>query len=113
VRSEERTKSLSAALVAGIRRTHGKNNRQIAHLIGVSESFLSRVANGKHNFTFEHLARIERALNTPLPRLLLVAVREDDSSVPDSLRSEYKRILDLLEASARIDLATKGEKGPD
>jgi transcriptional regulator with XRE-family HTH domain len=68
------TSSTSASLVSYLR-GQGKTLRQIGEMVGLSESFISRVAKGDRSFTLDHLSAFERELGEPLPALLLQSMR--------------------------------------
>ncbi len=61
------------ALVAYLRE-QGKTLRQIGEMVGLSESFVSRVAKGERSFTLDHLALFERRLGEPLSVLIMESV---------------------------------------
>ncbi len=67
------TSSISASLVGHLR-GQGKTLREIGEMIGLSESFISRVAKGERSFTLDHLSAFEQQLGEPLPALLLQAM---------------------------------------
>lgn len=92
-------RSLSALLVDNLR-GQGKTLREIGEHIGVSESFMSRVANGENNLTIDHLVALERALRRPLPLLLLDACRQN--GVPAGLRDHYERLVAVLSESGEM-----------
>lgn len=87
------TPQLSAALVAHLRRD-GKSLRQIGEMVGLSESFVSRVAKGERSFTIEHLALFEEALGEPLPALIMQAMWSHD--LPARQQREFDAALELL-----------------
>lgn len=62
--------TLSVRLVEWLKQ-QGKSQKDVAGLLGVSESFISRVASGHRSLTIEHLAELEDRLKLPLPVLLL------------------------------------------
>ncbi len=93
--------TLSASLIEVIRRRRGlTTNREVAELLGLSESYISRVASEKLNFTLEHLAEIEALLQVPLPQLLLDAVRDANSAVHPDLRPAYDLLIESLAQAA-------------
>ncbi len=49
----------------------GLTLRKIGILMGLSESFVSRVSNGQRSFTLDHLSKLEKALEKPLPAILI------------------------------------------
>lgn len=99
--------SLSADLVAYLRETRQMSLREIGEVVGLSESFVSRVANGQRRFTLEHLDRFEQALGQPLPLLLLEARWAD--KVTDETRELFQEGMRLLRAAS--DLAAELDRG--
>jgi transcriptional regulator with XRE-family HTH domain len=77
---------------------------EIGELMDLDKSFVSRVRNGKKNLTIERLKKLERALDFPLPLLLLEAV--DQYSIPDGFKPHYEALRKVLIKSADLD---KGE----
>jgi transcriptional regulator with XRE-family HTH domain len=74
--------------------TQGMTLKQIGSLMGVTESFISRVRNGQCSLTLEHLAKLEDALGKSLPEILVHSTPLD--SVPRKLRKMYKAFDDFL-----------------
>jgi transcriptional regulator with XRE-family HTH domain len=70
-------------LVAG-----GRTLDEVAALLGVKKSYVSRVKNRQRSLTVDHLVRLEKKLRRPLPLLLLEAIPEE--SVPDELKPAYR-----------------------
>lgn len=93
-------RSLSTLLIDSLR-GQGMTMREIGELIGVSESYISRVASGENNLTIDHLVALERALRRPLPLLLLEACR--NQNVPAALKSHYDRLIAVLSESGDIE----------
>jgi transcriptional regulator with XRE-family HTH domain len=62
--------TLSVRLIEWLKQ-QGKSQKDVAVLLGVSESFISRVASGHRSLTVDHLAELEDRLKLPLPVLLL------------------------------------------
>ncbi|HRX86372.1 MAG TPA: helix-turn-helix transcriptional regulator [Phycisphaerae bacterium] len=87
------TPQLSSALVAYLRR-EGKTLREIGEMVGLSESFVSRVANGERSFTIEHLALFEAALGEPLPALVMQAMWTHD--LRPEQQADFDTALELL-----------------
>ncbi|MCY2951517.1 MAG: helix-turn-helix transcriptional regulator [Planctomycetota bacterium] len=72
----------------------GHTQTEIAHMLGVGKSYISRVAAGQRALTIEHLATLERALRKPMALLLLEgSSRADDA--PERV-CERERIRKLL-----------------
>ena len=76
-----------------------KTLKEIGQMIGCSESFMSLVANGKRNFTVDHLIALEKAIGKPLPLLILEASK---SSVPASMKSQYESLRKIFESSRKL-----------
>ena len=85
--------NLSADIVKYLQ-AQGLTLRRIAEAIGLSESFISRVANKKRSLTIEHLLRLQEAIDKPLPLLLLEATSRD--SVPQPLAPLYEKAREVL-----------------
>jgi transcriptional regulator with XRE-family HTH domain len=97
--------NLSADLVKHLQ-SQGMTLRQIGESMGLSESFISRVAHRKRSLTIEHLLRLQEATGTPLPLLLLEATTQD--SIPESLAPLYEKARDVL--AAGVELQHSGRK---
>ena len=69
----------------------GMKLTQIAELLGVTKSYISRVKAGTRNFTLEHLSRLEAALGESLPLLLINAIPRD------SMSPELRRLHDVTQ----------------
>ncbi len=95
---------LSADLVKYLQ-AQGMTLRQIGERMGLSESFVSRVASRKRSFTIEHLLRLQEAMGQPLPLLLLEAITED--SVPESLAPLYEKAREVLAAGAELERSAR------
>ncbi|NOT02708.1 MAG: helix-turn-helix transcriptional regulator [Phycisphaerales bacterium] len=85
--------TLSMALVDYLRE-QGRTLHDIGDMIGLSESFISRVANGHRGFTIDHLEAFERNLGQPLAALLVEARWRN--SIPEEMRGKYEEVLTLL-----------------
>ncbi len=72
----------------------GMTLKEIGALMGLKESFISRVGKGQRSLTLEHLTRLEDALGKSLPAILVHATPLD--SVPKKLRPMYKAFNDFL-----------------
>ncbi|MCA9242305.1 MAG: helix-turn-helix transcriptional regulator [Phycisphaerales bacterium] len=101
------TVSLSADLVAYLRDSRGMSLRQIGELVDLSESYVSRVANGQRRFTLEHLDRFEKALGQPLPLLLLEACWKPKA--PSGEQAMFDEALALLRRSASLSAKLETE----
>ena len=91
--------SLSADIVRQLQQ-EGMTLKQIGHLVGLSESYVSYVRKGVRSFTVARLRKLEKALNRPLPLLLLQALHEH--SVPKGLRPQYEALRQSLAKSAEL-----------
>ncbi len=69
----------------------------IARLLNVSKSFLSRVKSRERSFTVDHLLILERTLKRPLPLLLLEAIPREE--IPDDLVELYEATRTVFETS--------------
>lgn len=70
--------------------------RQIGKVAGgLSESFISRVANGQSNFTCEHFEEIEKNLGQPIAFLFLSATPTE--RIPEEKRELHKTFLRLVQ----------------
>jgi transcriptional regulator with XRE-family HTH domain len=72
----------------------GLTLRKVGELLGLSESFISRVRRKQRSFTLDHLVKLERATGRALPVILLEAT--EPGSVPDELRPIYSAFRHLL-----------------
>ena len=96
--------NLSADLVKYLQ-SQGMTLRQIADTMGLSESFVSRVAHKKRSLTIEHLLRLQEAIDKPLPLLLLDATSQD--SVPAPLAPLYEKAREVLAAGMALEQSAK------
>jgi transcriptional regulator with XRE-family HTH domain len=97
--------NMSADLVKHLQ-SQGMTLRQIGESMGLSESFISRVAHRKRSLTIEHLLRLQEVRGKPLPLLLLEATAQD--SVPESLAPLYEKAREVL--AAGLELKHSGRK---
>ena len=72
----------------------GMTRNELAEMLDVSVSFLSRVARHERNFTLDHLHRLADALDMTLPELLAAATPPE--SIPARLRRSYRLLLNGL-----------------
>ena len=88
VRSQQKSiyPTLSSDIVKYLQQ-QGLTLRKVGDLLGLSESFISRVRKKQRSFTLEHLVKLERATGRALPVILLEAT--EPNSVPDELRPIY------------------------
>lgn len=66
----------------------GMTLKEIGSLIGMKEAFISRVWNKQRSFTLKHLSKLEKALNKPLPTIIIEATPV--KIVPKKLRPAYR-----------------------
>lgn len=97
--------NLSADVVRHLQ-AQGMTLRQIGESMGLSESFISRVAHRRRSLTIEHLLRLQDATGKPLPLLLLEATNDD--SVPESMAPLYEKARAVL--AAGLELRHSGRK---
>jgi transcriptional regulator with XRE-family HTH domain len=96
--------NLSADLVRHLQ-SEGMTLRRIGESMGLSESFVSRVAAKKRSLTIEHLLRLQDATGKPLPLLLLEATSQD--SVPAPLAPVYEKAREVLAAGLALEQSAK------
>jgi transcriptional regulator with XRE-family HTH domain len=89
-RKEPEYSNVSAGVVS-LLVDRGMTLTQIAKLLGVSKSYISRVGAGNRSFTLDHLIALEQAVGEPLPLLLLQAIPIE--SVRPELRPLYASTL--------------------
>jgi transcriptional regulator with XRE-family HTH domain len=68
----------------------GRTQTEIAVMLGVTKSFVSRVATGQRALTIEHLAKLEQALGKPVALLLM------EGATDDGPQRERQRLRGLL-----------------
>jgi transcriptional regulator with XRE-family HTH domain len=78
--------------------SRGMTVTQIAAVLKVSKSFISRVKSRQRSLTIDHLLAIEDVIGQPLPLLLLEAIPLD--TVPPDVRPLYEETLKLFRANA-------------
>ncbi len=88
VRSQQKSvyPTLSSDIVKYLQE-QGLTLRKVGELLGLSESFISRVRKKERSFTLDHLVKLEQATGRALPVILSEATAPD--SVPDELRPIY------------------------
>ena len=67
----------------------GMSLTDIAELLEVSKSYISRVKAGSRSFTLQHLGHISTKMNEDLPLLLFGLM------VPESVRPENRKLYDM------------------
>jgi transcriptional regulator with XRE-family HTH domain len=75
----------------------GMTLTDIARMLGVSKSYISRVKAGTRKFTLDHMATLEDALGTSLPVLLVEAVPRE--LLKPELRRLHEMTLELLKST--------------
>lgn len=98
-RSEIGTK-LSTEIVKYLSDEMGWSQTRIGREIGTGRSFISRVAGGSRSLTLLHLIRLEKAVQKPLPLLLVQAVDQD--RLDERMGRLYSALRDCLEASEQL-----------
>ena len=95
VRSQQKSvyPTLSSDIVRYLQE-QGLTLRKVGELLGLSESFISRVRRKERSFTLDHLLRLERATGRALPVILFEATQPD--SVPGELRPIYNGFRSLF-----------------
>jgi transcriptional regulator with XRE-family HTH domain len=91
--------------IAKCLRDEKRTLKDIGQMIGCSESFMSLVARGKRNFTVDHLIALEKAIDKPLPLLILEASK---SSVPASMKSQYESLKKIFGSSRKLRASLSG-----
>lgn len=77
----------------------GRTQTQIANMLAVTKSFISRVSAGQRALTIEHLSRLEQMLGKPIALFLLEAAPTPADS-PELVR-EREKLRSLLQHSAQ------------
>jgi transcriptional regulator with XRE-family HTH domain len=85
--------TLSSAIVRYLR-AQGCTLREIGKMLGLSESFISRVSKSQRSFTLDHLVKLEEVIGKALPVILLEAT--EPSTVPGKLRPVYEAFHNLF-----------------
>lgn len=100
--------TLSVRLVEWLKQ-QGKSQKDVAGLLGVSESFISRVASGHRSLTIEHLAKLEDRLKLPLPVLLLESelARQESAKKRAILTEALSLLRDSHALKAELDTGTR------
>ena len=78
----------------------GMSLAEIAEILGVTKSFVSRVKSRQRSLTLDHLAALERVMGKPLPLLLIEATPKED--VPADLLPLYEATKSVLRSSMRL-----------
>jgi transcriptional regulator with XRE-family HTH domain len=84
----------------------GLTLRKVGDLLGLSESFISRVRKKQRSFTLDHLVKLEQATGRALPVILLEATQP--GSVPDELRPIYDAFRNLFAGDEARDRSFPG-----
>ncbi len=83
----------SADLAAYVMEKHGLNQKELAAVLGVGQSFISRVARGERNFTFAHANALAAHLGVPVAVLIWRTLGPADG---DPRFQEAREIIDEL-----------------
>jgi transcriptional regulator with XRE-family HTH domain len=83
----------------------GMTLTEIAGILGVTKSYISRVKAGTRKFTLDHLSLLEDALDVSLPVLLVEAIPRD--LVKPELRRLHEMTLQLLRSTGSGARSTK------
>ncbi len=78
----------------------GLSQSQVSRILGVGRSFISHVAHGQRQMTFDHLEKLATGLDMTVPELL--ARSTPPSSVPLRQRKRYRLFLHGLTASVNL-----------
>jgi transcriptional regulator with XRE-family HTH domain len=101
---------VSRNIIRAIRKGANKMTyKKIGEMIGCSESYISRVANGERAFTLEHLTLLEKKLNKPVPLLLLEATNIED--VAPDMKPLYKYMSELMDGATPTEIKERAKKG--
>ncbi len=90
----------TSARIMAVVRAEGMTLKQIAGLLDVSESFISRVARGQRTLTEKHISLLSRRLNRSVPLLVVESFLDDD--MPTETRAMVLEAIELLRASERF-----------
>ena len=101
------TEETSRDLVFFLRDQRKLTLKQIAELIGVTESFISRVFSRERRFTLKHLAKFELALGESVPLLLL---RSREHQFVGELREAFQEAIGVLERCDKLKARLSSDK---
>lgn len=87
MKTDPKLPRLSKGIVALLVK-RGMTLTEVAKLLGVSKSYISRVHSGVRSLTLDHLWRLQESLGEPIPVLFLNAM--DPASIPPNVRSLYR-----------------------
>jgi predicted transcriptional regulator len=68
----------------------GMNLTQIAQILGVTKSYISRVNAGDRGLTLDHIAELQRKTCLPIPLMLMESI--NISTVPKDMRPLYRMV---------------------
>jgi transcriptional regulator with XRE-family HTH domain len=71
---------VSSEIMAFLVNQHGFTQRQVADILKVHYSYVSKVLKGQRNLTISHIEAISKALDMPMPVFLWRALRPKASS---------------------------------
>lgn len=92
--------SIDGEILQYVQIHRGKTWRQIAELMGVSSSHVSRVKDGKKHLTLRRVVKLAKGLNVPLPSLLLEVIQAQ--SGPKKLKKGDKILQNIWQQSAEM-----------
>jgi transcriptional regulator with XRE-family HTH domain len=93
--------SLSGDIVDYLQKQKRKSLREIAEMMGVSKSYLSRVKNRKKGLTLKRLVKLEKELDLPLPLLFLEVTRTQP--IPQKIKREYEELRTIWQQSVELN----------
>jgi transcriptional regulator with XRE-family HTH domain len=107
--------SLSASIVKALR-DEGRTLKEIGDLLGLSESFMSRVARGERNLTVAHIERLQQVVEEPFMLRVLESMQH---SAKPKFSKAHEGAIGLLQAATKLDVElqevlvdqTTGEEG--
>lgn len=85
--NSENTPTVSSNIVRYLQETEHLTLREIGELMGLKESFISRVRKGQRSFTLQRLQKLEASLGKPLTMILIEATPIE--SAPKKLKPLY------------------------
>ena len=85
--------TISAKIILQLQK-NGMTLKQIGSIMGLSESYISYVKQGKRNLTIERLRKLEKDLKKPLPLIFLEAT--EGNLIPNELKNQYVKIRQVL-----------------
>jgi transcriptional regulator with XRE-family HTH domain len=93
--------------VVNLMHERGMTLTEIARILGVTKSYISRVKAGTRKFTLDHMATLEDALGASLPVLLVEAI--PGHLVKPELRRLHDMTLELLKSTGAGSRGARSE----